>query len=77
MPLGWPVPHELDGRDCWCGRTGCFELFISAKGVEADYLASTEIALTVDEIATAASQRNDIWVKHIDQYGFGPATAII
>ena len=79
MPLGWPVPHELDGRDCWCGRTGCLESFISAKGVEADYLASTETALTVDEIARAASQ-NDIVAESVLQIlddRVGRATAML
>ena len=79
MPLGWPVPHELDGRDCWCGRTGCLESFISAKGVEADYLASTETALTVDEIAKAASQ-NDIVAESVLQVlddRVGRATAML
>jgi len=79
MPLGWPVPHELDGRDCWCGRTGCLESFISAKGVEADYLASTETALTVDEIAKATSQ-NDIVAESVLQVlddRVGRATAML
>jgi len=79
MPLGWPVPHELDGRDCWCGRTGCLESFISAKGVEADYLASTETTLTVDEIARAASQ-NDIVAESVLQIlddRVGRATAML
>jgi len=79
MPLGWPVPHELDGRDCWCGRTGCLESFISAMGVEADYLASTETALTVDEIAKAASQ-NDIVAESVLQVlddRVGRATAML
>ena len=79
MPLGWPVPHEFDGRDCWCGRTGCLESFISANGVEADYLASTKTALTVDEIAIAASQ-NDIVAESILQVlddRIGRATAML
>lgn len=66
MPLGWPVPHELDGRDCWCRRIKCLESFISANGVEADYLAFTETALTVDEIAKAANQ-NDISAESVLQ----------
>lgn len=79
MPLSWPAPHEHDGRDCWCGRTGCIESFISAKGVEADYLASTETALTIDEIAKAASQ-NDIVAESVLQVlddRVGRATAML
>ena len=79
MPLGWPVPHELDGRDCWCGRTGCLESFISAKGVEADYLASNGTELTVAQIAEAASQ-NDIVAESVLQVlddRLGRATAML
>ena len=79
MPLGWPVPHELDDRDCWCGRTGCLESFISANGVEAEYLAATETVLTVDEIAKAASQ-NDIVAQSVLQVlddRVGRATAML
>ena len=79
IPLGWPVQHELDGRDCWCGRTGCLESFISARGIEADYLASTETALTVDEISEAASQ-SDIVAESVLQVlddRIGRATAML
>ena len=79
IPLGWPVPHELDGRDCWCGRTGCLESLISASGIEADYLASTETALTVDEISEAASQ-SDIVAESVLQVlddRIGRATAML
>ena len=79
MPLGWPVAHELDGRDCWCGRTGCLGSFISAKSVEANYMAFTETALMVDEIAKAASE-NDIVVDKVLQVlddRVGLATAML
>ena len=79
IPLGWPVQHELDGRDCWCGRTGCLETFISARGIEADYLASTETALTVDEISKAASH-SDIVAESVLQVlddRIGRATAML
>ena len=79
MPLGWPVAHELDGRDCWCGRTGCLESFISASGVEADYFAATETALSITQIATAAEQ-NDIVAESVLQIlddRIGRATAML
>lgn len=79
VPLGWPVPHELDGRDCWCGRTGCLESFISAKRIEEEYRASTKTALTIDEIARAAGQ-NDIVAEGVLQVlddRIGRATAML
>ena len=37
MPQAWPAPHELEGRDCWCGRNGCLEGFLSLGGLENEY----------------------------------------
>ena len=59
MPLGWPVPYELDGRRCWCGRNDCLDSFISAKTIEKEYFATTKNFLTISEIANAAKQ-NDL-----------------
>lgn len=32
MPLPWPRQDELPGPDCWCGRSNCFELWVSGTG---------------------------------------------
>jgi fructokinase len=37
IPLPWPGPDELPAPPCWCGKTGCLELYISGKGLEADH----------------------------------------
>ena len=37
VPLPWPVDHEYEGHECWCGRTGCLETYISGTGLELDY----------------------------------------
>ena len=52
--LSWPVPHELDGRDCWCGRTGCLDCFLSLGGLEADYHIITQTRLDIKAISAAA-----------------------
>ena len=54
MPLPWPVPHELEGRDCWCGRNGCLEGFLSLRGLENEYFNITQTKLDIQEIADAA-----------------------
>ncbi|WP_438997108.1 ROK family protein [Candidatus Puniceispirillum sp.] len=54
IPLPWPVPHELDGHDCWCGRVGCLDSFVSARGMEDDYFRITDSQLSATAIATAA-----------------------
>ena len=37
VPLPWPVEYEYEGHDCWCGKTGCLETYISGTGLELDY----------------------------------------
>jgi fructokinase len=36
-PLPWPAPDERSGPDCWCGKRGCLETWVSGSGFEADY----------------------------------------
>jgi predicted NBD/HSP70 family sugar kinase len=54
LQLAWPVPHELDGRDCWCGRTGCLDCFLSLGGLETEYHNITQTRLDIKAIAAAA-----------------------
>lgn len=36
-PLPWPNENELPGADCYCGKKGCTETFLSGPGMSADY----------------------------------------
>jgi len=31
-PLPWPTAEEHPGAECWCGRRGCMELWVSGSG---------------------------------------------
>lgn len=37
MPLPWPRPEEYPGPQCWCGRRGCLETWISGTAFGRDY----------------------------------------
>jgi fructokinase len=38
MPLPWPKARSFGSApSCWCGRTGCLELYLSGTGLEADF----------------------------------------
>ncbi|PTW57594.1 fructokinase [Breoghania corrubedonensis] len=54
-PLPWMSGQEYPGPDCWCGRRGCIETFVSGSGLERDYLAVTGDRLTAAEIATSSA----------------------
>jgi fructokinase len=32
-PLPWPTADEHPGPECWCGRRGCMELWVSGSGL--------------------------------------------
>jgi len=54
-PLPWPRDGEWPGPSCFCGRTGCIELFLSGPGLEREHLRTTREPLTAHEIAARAS----------------------
>ncbi len=54
MQLAWPVSHELEGRDCWCGRNGCVDGFLSLAALENEYFSTTQTKLDIQAIADAA-----------------------
>ena len=39
--LPWPKEGEYPGPKCWCGRSGCLDMFCSGVGFEGDYERST------------------------------------
>ena len=40
-PLPWPAPGELPGPQCYCGKVGCIETFLSGPGLAADHERAT------------------------------------
>lgn len=54
MPLPWPTRDEFDATQCWCGQRGCLETWVSGSGLQRDYLQSTGVQLTGEQIIEAA-----------------------
>ncbi len=54
-PLPWPQPEELPGPQCYCGRQGCIECFLSGPGLARDYQEGREALLTAEEIVARAN----------------------
>jgi fructokinase len=69
-PLPRPEDGEWPGRDCYCGRTGCIETFLSGPGLSRTYLdlsgedigskAIVERARVGDALASRALNRYEM-----------------
>lgn len=79
-PLPWPKPDEYPGPNCWCGRRGCMEAWVSGPALEADHGNASGTALKAAQIADAA-RRGDAMAaatisRHVDRLGRGLAHVI-
>jgi fructokinase len=54
-PLPWPAPDELPGMDCYCGRRGCLETWLSGAGMVRTYRALTCRTVPAPEVFAAAT----------------------
>ena len=65
-PLPWPVPHELDGHACSCGRDGCLTTYISGAGITAEYYLLTQSEIDASEVLARAAA-GDILAESVMQ----------
>jgi fructokinase len=79
-PLPWPTADELPAPVCWCGKSGCQELYLSGTGFAADYRRSYGGALDGPAII-AAMRAGDAGAKaafdrYLDRLGRGLAVVV-
>jgi fructokinase len=53
-PLPWPAADELPGPECYCGRRGCIEQWVSGTALARDHAASSGRQLSAEAIVAAA-----------------------
>ncbi len=53
-PLPWMRPEELPGAQCYCGRLGCIETFLSGPALEREFERATGRAMPAHDVASAA-----------------------
>jgi fructokinase len=56
--LPFILPDEMPGPDCYCGKKGCIETWLSGPGFTADYMLDTREALSPEGIIAAAEAGN-------------------
>jgi fructokinase len=55
-PLPWPRDTEIPGPDCYCGKQGCIETYLSGPGMSNDHQRMTRTRLTSEAIQIGASR---------------------
>ena len=63
-PLPWATPDELPGPDCYCGKQGCIETWLSGPGLARDH----GMGLTAQEIASAAATGEPLALQALQRY---------
>jgi len=54
-PLPWPRDSERPGPDCYCGKQGCIETFLSGPGLSRDHFLHTGAEVSADLLAGDSS----------------------
>ncbi len=54
-PMPWPTPEEWPGPECYCGKTGCIECFLSGPGLSRSFGTDASAARDAQAIAAAAA----------------------
>lgn len=67
-PLPWPSDDERPGPECYCGKRGCIETFLSGPGLAADYERATGNKLIAPEIAKAAAAGDAVAEAALERY---------
>jgi fructokinase len=79
-PLPWPQRDEIPGPDCYCGRQGCVETFLSGPGLARDHARHTgctlDAAAIVDAAAAGDAAAGETIARYADRLARGLATVI-
>ena len=67
-PLPWPLDDERPGPDCYCGKQGCIETFLSGPGLSQAYEKLAHVQMTAIDIVARARAADPIAVRCVDAY---------
>ena len=67
-PLGWMEPEEYPGPECYCGKRGCIETFVSGTGFEQDFLRATGERVRGPEIVARAESGDSVAEATLQRY---------
>jgi len=67
-PMPWPQEDELPGTECYCGRSGCIETWLSGPGLARDHLQLTGNALEAIAITRLAESGDSRALETMHRY---------
>ncbi|MEX2576260.1 MAG: ROK family protein, partial [Halofilum sp. (in: g-proteobacteria)] len=67
-PLPWQGPEEYPGPECYCGRKGCIERWVSGSALAEDHHQAAGERLEAVEIAARAKQGDPQALATLDRY---------
>lgn len=67
-PLLWTAQKELEQRPCFCGRTGCNEMFLSGTGMALTHQLLWKERLAAPDIVRAANKGQAEAQETMDRY---------
>lgn len=73
MPMPWPTKAEHPGPVCWCGRSGCMELYVSGPGLARDHGGGMAAQAVVDAARGGDADAASALDRYIDRLGRGLA----
>lgn len=68
VPLPWMTPPEFPGPPCWCGKSGCLELFVSGTGFARTHRERSGKMLEGSAVIDAARQGDREALASFDTY---------
>jgi fructokinase len=67
-PLPWPTHEEIDIPECWCGKRGCLETWISGSGFERDHVRAGGQPLNGETIVAQGRKGDAVARAALDRY---------
>ncbi len=67
-PLPWPRDDERPGPDCYCGRAGCIETFLSGPGLSGDHARRGGPDLPGETVVARASAGEPLAIATLDAW---------
>ena len=68
ITLGWMSPEEYPGEECYCGKRGCLETFVSGTGFENEYERQTGNRISGHKIIKLLEKGDDTAEKVMRTY---------